>query len=220
MQQIYPDLWQSPAEQPIADVPDLITRAYLLTREDGNLLLYSTGFEDEHRHVEELGGLGRHLLSHADEAGPALQRIRSRFGSELWCHRLEADAVRQRGGVAPDGTFDGPETWSGTLEIIPSPGHTPGSTCFLYASPHDRTYLFTGDTIGRTDDGVWRNGFLPGMSNKATLIASLRMLAELQPDVVLSSAFGGQHAVNEVTSDEWRAAVDQALVPLIGNTRQ
>ncbi|HEX2114022.1 MAG TPA: MBL fold metallo-hydrolase [Alphaproteobacteria bacterium] len=213
MKQIFPDLWQTRPEQPLPNVPQLITRAYLITRPDGNLLIYSTGLEDEHRAIQELGGVSRQYLSHVDEAGPALGAIKARFGSELWGHEVEAEAVRKRSGVVPDRTFSGPETHLSDLEVIPLPGHTPGSTSYLYRSPHGRIYLFTGDTIGRDKRGVWTAGYLP-FSDKANLVASLGRLAELKPDVVLSSAFGGEHPYAEVTPETWRTAIDEALAPL------
>lgn len=214
MQQIYPDLWQTRAEQPLPSVADLVTRAYLITRADGNLLIYSTGLPEEHQAIGDLGGIRRQYLSHVDEAGPALKTLQETFGSELWGHAVEADAVLRRAGVAPNRTFTGPET-HGDLEVMPLPGHTPGSTAYLYRSLHGRTYLFTGDTIGRDDRGVWTAGYLP-FSDKAQLVATLRRLAELAPDVVLSSAFGRNHPHTEMTAPgQWRAAVDEALAPLL-----
>ena len=95
MRPIYPDLWQTRLEQPIPDVPELKTHAYLLRLADGEqILFYSSGHADEHRHIAELGGIRQQYLSHADEAGPALRAIGDRFGAELWCHHLEAEAVR------------------------------------------------------------------------------------------------------------------------------
>ncbi len=213
MKQIFPDLWQTNPEQPLPNVPELVTRAYLVTRPDGNLLFYSTGLEDEHRAIQSLGGAARQYLSHVDEAGPALAAIKARFGSELWGHEIEAEAVRRRSGVAPDRTFSGPEIHLDNLEVMPLPGHTASSTSYLYRSPHGRTYLFTGDTIGRDSNGVWTAGYLP-FSDRAKLIAALRHLATLRPDVILSSAFGGRHPYAEVTAESWRAAVDEALMPL------
>lgn len=46
--------------------------------------------------------------------------------------------------------------------MIPTPGHSPGSTCFLVHSPTGQRYLFTGDTLYRSADGSWRGGFIPG----------------------------------------------------------
>lgn len=214
MKQIFPDLWQTRPEQPLPNVPDLVTRAYVLVRPEGNLLIYSSGLEDEHDAIAELGGLRRQYLSHLDEAGPALAKIRTRFGSELWGHAAEAGDVRLRSGISPDRTFDGPETHFGALEVMPLPGHTPGSTCYLYRLPRGRSYLFTGDTIGRDDRGVWTAGLLP-FSDKPKLVATLRRLAGLEPDVVLSSAWGGAHPYAEVTPTQWRAAVEEALAPLL-----
>jgi hydroxyacylglutathione hydrolase len=214
MKQLYPDLWQTRMEQPLPNVPDLKTRAYLITRPDGNLLIYSTSHADEHAAMQGLGGVRRQYLSHVDEAGPALAQIRNRFGSELWGHTAEAEAVQRRAGVAPDRTFEAAETHLDSLEVLPLPGHTAGSTAYLYRSPHGRRYLFTGDTIGRDDHGVWTAGLLP-FSDRAQLVATLQQMAELAPDVVLSSAWGGEQPYAEVTPQSWRAAVDEAFAPLI-----
>ncbi|MBX3504656.1 MAG: MBL fold metallo-hydrolase [Parvibaculum sp.] len=210
MKQIYPDLWQTAPEQPIPSVPTLVTHAFLLTREDGNVLFYSSGLPAEHRRIGELGGLRRQYLSHQDEVGPALRAIKAEFRSELFSHAAEKDEVSQI--LIPDRTFDGPETHLGNIDVIPTPGHTPGSTCFLVRSPHERTYLFTGDTIFMNGEGLWRAGYIEGMSDRKKLKQSLELLRELAPDVVISSAApDGKHPVNEVTSESWRAAVDDAL---------
>ncbi len=212
MKQLYPDLWQTEAEHPFASAPRVSTHAYLLLRDAGNVLVYSTGHAHEHERIRALGGITRQYLSHRDEAGPALARIRDLFGSELACHRLEqaavskfapVDLILERREVLPDG-----------IEVIPTPGHTAGSTCFLYHSPHGRTYLFTGDTI-YLSDGAWENGFLADMSDKAALAESLRVLRGLAPDVVLSSASVGPVPVQELGPGDWPAGVDQALRPLL-----
>ncbi len=210
MKHIYLDLWQTRAEHPF---PGLTTHAYLLIREAGNVLFYNTGHTDELEHMGELGGVARQYLSHRDEVGPSLTRIRQMFGATLYCHRIEEDAVR---GVTPvDVTFESREVHPGGIEVIPTPGHTPGSACFLVKSPHQKTYLFTGDTIYIGDDGSWRNGFLPGTSNKPDLVESLRLLRELEPDVVISSATGGRYPYREVRPGAWKLAVDEALASLL-----
>lgn len=210
MQQIYPDLWQSAPQQPYESVPDLITRAYLLATEIGNVLIYNTGLEDELRDMGEIGGVARQYLSHIDEAGPSIARIRELYGAELWCHAAEAEAVKQQAGVAPSGTFDSAEMHPGDLEILPLPGHTIGSTCFFYRSRTGKNYLFTGDTLGLDRSGQWLAGYIPSMSDKAALLATLDQLEQLHPDVVFSSAFGDPHPYREVTASEWRKAVHTA----------
>jgi hydroxyacylglutathione hydrolase len=206
MKQIFPDLWQTEPEHPF---PGGTTRAYLLLREDGNVLFYNSSHRGDHAQMAELGGVARQYLSHKDEVGPSLARIREQFGNGLCCHRDEAETVRK---VCPvDITFHERETHLGNIEVIPTPGHTVGSTCFLVASPGGRSYLFTGDTLFVGSDGAWHNGYLAGMSDKATLRESLLLLRGLEPDVVLSSASTGEEPFRAVTPQSWRAGIDEAL---------
>src|SRR5262249_13086289 len=96
MKQIYPDLWQTPAEHPFFGVT---SHAYLLVRDTGNILFYSSGLHEEHQHIQTLGGITYQYLSHSDEAGPALAEIKKLFGSKLCCHRLEEPAGIKRGAA-------------------------------------------------------------------------------------------------------------------------
>jgi hypothetical protein len=54
VKQIYPDLWQTGAEHPF---PGLTTHAYLLVRDAGNVLFYSSGQKEEYQHIQDLGGI-------------------------------------------------------------------------------------------------------------------------------------------------------------------
>lgn len=211
MQQIYPDLWQSLIEHPFEEAPQVTTHAYLLTRPKGNVLFYNSShlLEDADQ-IEALGGVAYQFLSHRDEITPALADLREHFGAKLGIHTREAEEVR---AVSPlDLVFDARETWFDDIEVIPTPGHSPGSTSFLYASPHGRTYLFTGDTIFASEQG-WETYLIPG-SNRADLVNSLKLLRGLKPDVVISSAAVSPDGVREVTSAQWRKAVDAALEEL------
>jgi len=129
MKQIYPDLWQTRAEHPFSGVT---SHAYLLVRDTGNILFYSSGLHEEHQHIRTLGRLTYQYLSHSDAAGPALAEIKNLFGSKLCCHRFDEPAVRK---VTPaDCTFDKRETRLGNIEVIPTPGHTPGRVCLALGS--------------------------------------------------------------------------------------
>jgi hydroxyacylglutathione hydrolase len=206
MKQIYPDLWQTGPEHPF---PSVITHAYCLVRGGGNVLFYSSGITENHQHVQDLGGIIRQYLSHRDEAGSALVRIKQMFGSALCCHRLEEKAVRE---VCPvDLTFQAREIHLGDIEVIPTPGHTDGSTCFLYKSPHGKTYLFTGDTI-YPNDNAWGTLVWPGAGGSTSdLRDSLKQLRNLEPNVVISSASVGRWAFKEMSHGEWQVVVEQAL---------
>jgi glyoxylase-like metal-dependent hydrolase (beta-lactamase superfamily II) len=205
MKQIFPDLWQSRSEHPFAGVT---SHAYLLVRETGNILLYSTGLRDEYQHIKELGGIAHQYLSHRDEAGPALAEIREFFGSKLWCHRLEEPSIAKFAPV--DSLFDKREVVNG-VEVIPTPGHTDGSVCFLASSAHGKNYLFTGDTIYQ-ENRAWEtrvNGYAGG--SKSDLKNSLMLLRDLGPAVVFSSASVGSVPFKEVTAEKWRSDIDNVV---------
>ena len=206
MKQIFPDLWQTRAEHPFAGVT---SHAYLLVRDTGNILFYSSGLKDEYQHIRELGGITHQYLSHRDEAGPALAEIKELFGSKLCCHRLEEPSISKVTSV--DCLFDKRGALLKDIEVIPTPGHTDGSVCFLVRSVHGKTYLFTGDTI-YLENGVWDtrvNGYAGG--SKSDLKSSLMLLRDLGPDVVLPSASVGPLAFKEVSAEEWQSDIDNVL---------
>ena len=205
MKQIFPDLWQTQAEHPFAGVT---SHAYLLKRDTGNILFYSSGLRDEYQPMKELGGIAHQYLSHRDEAGPALAEIKQLFGSRLWCHRLEEPSISKFAPV--DNLFDKREVVN-AVEVIPTPGHTDGSVCFLVRSAHGKTYLFTGDTIYQ-ENGVWEtrvNGYAGG--SKSDLKNSLMLLRDLGPAVVFSSASVGSVPFKEVTAEEWQLDIDNLV---------
>jgi hydroxyacylglutathione hydrolase len=94
------------------------------------------------------------------------------------------------------------------LEVIMTPGHSPGSLCFYWP---DRKALFTGDvifsqSIGRTD--------LPGGSGKR-LKESIMRLSTLEVDYLLSGHSGpvlGKEAVQDnfrMVADYWFSYLDE-----------
>ena len=206
MKQIYPDLWQTRAEHPF---PSVTSHAYLLVRDNDNILFYSSGVREEYQHIQALGGIAYQYLSHRDEVGAALAEIKELFGSKLCCHRLEEPAARR---VTPvDCLFDKRESRLGNIEVVPTPGHTDGSVCFLVRSAHGKTYLFTGDTL-YMNNGAWEtriNGYAGGL--KSDLKNSLMLLRDLGPAVVISSASIGAVPFKEVSAKEWRSDIDNVL---------
>lgn len=205
MKQIETDLWETETESP---APGLTTHAYLLTREDGNVLFYNTGHLHEIEQIAQLGGVVHQYLSHRDELGESLKMIRERFGARLGGHVAEqADFAAV---CAPDILFEKREMLQDNIEVIPTPGHTPGSSCFLVHSPGGETYLFTGDTLYFNADDEWEDGYIEGYSDRATLAESLLLLRDLRPDLVLSSAFGGDAGFQRMNPDSWPDCVDRA----------
>lgn len=148
-----------------------------------------------------------HFLSHRDELGESIRQIRDLYGAKLGGHINEKSEFAEK-NCAPDIEFDRRETILGNIDVIPTPGHTPGSTCFQVLSPHGRTYLFSGDTLYFTGDG-WKPGLL-SFSDRDSLIDSLKVLQALEPDIVFSSAFSGKAGFDVVTG-HWSGKVQQAL---------
>lgn len=128
-----------------------------------------------HYHADHVGGaiFGQHI---AGIAG-----LLERVDGPVHVQRDEVRWVERTTGVAADhlaahDSGDVVRVGGIEIELIHTPGHTPGSQCFLV-----RGRLVSGDTLfldgcGRTD--------LPG-SDHRLMIESLRRLAKIDDDVVL-----------------------------------
>ncbi|MDY7102307.1 MAG: MBL fold metallo-hydrolase [Actinomycetota bacterium] len=191
MRQIYDDLWET-AELRVPGGP--ATHAYLWTPPSAaNVLFYNLGSADDLDALERAGGVDHQYLSHQDEISPMLTVLADRFGTILHSSAAEQHLVaRQR---VPDEVFDTRHVDDLGIEVIPTPGHTPGSTCFIVNGASGR-HLFTGDTIVHGADGQWFAGYFPGFSDLDDLVVTLELLAGLEPDVVVSSAFTGTRGVH------------------------
>lgn len=209
MKHVLTDLWETRTYSPF---PGLTTHAYLWT--PAHALFYSPGTDEEFDELADLGGVDDQYLSHRDEAGPMLARIAERFGAKL--HAAEADLPDIRKHAHIDVPLRGRHTDYHDIEIIPTPGHSPGSVCYLVPGAEGR-YLFTGDTLFCDQEGRWRAGYIEGFHQPAdadVIADSLRTLAEVAPDVVISSAFPGDSAVHRISPGEWRGHVAHAIAGL------
>lgn len=214
MKHVLTDLWETRTYSPF---PGLTTHAYLWT--PAHALFYSPGTDEEFDDLADLGGIDDQYLSHRDEAGPMLKTIAERFGSTL--HAAEADLADIRRHAHVDVPLTGRHTDEHGIEIIPTPGHSPGSVCYVVPGADGR-YLFTGDTLFCDATGRWMAGYIEGFHqpHDAELIAdSLRVLADLSPDVVISSAFQGDSAVHRIDPGQWRAKVVDAIAGLPTSAR-
>ncbi len=165
----------APQSLPFAPTHDI--RAFLLRRERGNLLLYSTtGVSEGAAEVRRLGGISRHYLNHGHEALFASERI----AAPLFVHEAERAAVQARYAIR--GSFSRRHMLDEDFEVIPTPGHTPGATAYLWDSGEQRL-LFTGDTI-YLNGGEWIAAVLAS-SDRAAYVESLGLIAELDFDVLV-----------------------------------
>ena len=203
MKKVLSDLWQTRTDSPF---PGLTTHAFLWTGR--NALFYSTATDADFSELEDLGGISDQYLSHRDEAGPMLTKIADHFDSTLHAPAVELLEIGQHAHV--DVPVGSRHVDVNGIEIIPTPGHSPGSTCYL-VNGAEGAYLFTGDTLVYGDAGNWWAGYIPGIADADALADSLRLLRTLNPDVVISSAFQGDSAVHRIQPGRWTDHIDEAL---------
>jgi len=201
------DLFQTRMDSPF---PGLTTHAYLWRRPAGNVLFYCPAGDADFEEIEELGGVSAQYLSHLDEAGPNLTRIAERFGRRLHAPAAELEPIAEHGRV--DVALDAVRQVDGNdVEALPTPGHSPGSTCYLVTGMGGERYLFTGDTIFPAGDGTWSTFVVPGRGDAAAMRDSIKLLGTVEPDIVISSAFAGETAIETVDAARWSQIVDQAM---------
>jgi hypothetical protein len=160
--------------EPLPFAPSLHIRAFLLERPHGNLLIYSTkGLEQHTAAIEQRGGIARQYLNHGHEAMFSSAWVTA----PLYVHEADAPSVDEVGG-----TFSTRHMVDDDFEVIPTPGHTPGATAYLWNSSSHRM-LFTGDTI-YLDEGEWVAAPLAS-SDRESYVKSLELIRELNFDVLV-----------------------------------
>ncbi len=191
METAIPGLHASQPE-PLPFAPSLNIRAFLLSRNQGNVLVYGVrGLEAEAPAIEDLGGISRQYLNHRHEAMFASDWP----SSPLFVHENERESVAEHRHVR--GTFSRRHVLDDDFEVIPTPGHTSGATAYLWDSGEQRL-LFTGDTI-YLRDGEWVAAVLAS-SDRRRYIESLELIRELKFDVLVRWAATGGQPYYAVTS--------------------
>lgn len=207
MKKLYDDIWQTTLEHPFAG---LSTHAYLLVRDEGNVLFYNTSIFEDIDGFADLGGIDIQFLSHRHESGKSLSIISKKYESKLCASELESPYI----DADIDIIVSDRQIHSFNIEIIPTPGHTDGGLCFYYHSPLGRNYLFTGDTLYRSHQ-EWKTLVFSSDGGSAdSLIKSLETLRSLKPDVVICSAYVGETAVMEMYVTQWHKIIDSNISQL------
>lgn len=185
---------------PAWDVQGIVDRA----EEDGYRVV---GALATHYHPDHVGG----NLFGMDVQG--LARLLELRGVKVWVHKEEAEGLKMITGLSDTDLVkveggDSMDVGSVKIELLHTPGHTPGSQCFLAQGR-----LVSGDTLfvngcGRVD--------LPG-GDPEKMYESLRRLAGLPETTVLypghdyadrpKSTIGEEKRTNgylRVSLDDWR----------------
>lgn len=160
---------------PLPFAPELHIRAFLLERDHGNILIYGApGVQDDT--FAAVGPIARAYLNHRHEAA---------FGDDLagvplFVHEADRDATARKRSVRA--TFTRRHMLDDDLEVIPTPGHTPGATSYLWDNGEHR-FLFTGDTVF-LHRGQWVAAVLDS-SDRASYLDSLELIRDLDYDVLV-----------------------------------
>ena len=117
-------------------------RSWLIQRADGNVMVDVPRWSAPlARRIEVMGGLAQIVLTHRDDVADH-QRWAQAFACERWIHRGDADAA-----PSAEQVLEGQEPLelAPQIELLPTPGHTPGSLCLLLGD--QRRVLFSGDHV-------------------------------------------------------------------------
>lgn len=160
---------------PLPFLKGVVVRSFLLARSQGNVIIYnSPGVSDAAGAILELGQPDRLLLSHHHEAMYGMPDL----DVPVWVHQRD----RHSTNMPIAGTFSERQMIDDDLEIIPTPGHTPGSTMFLWDTGEYRL-LFPGDSLW-VQGGEWK-AVLLGDSDRSACIDSLALLKEVEFDILV-----------------------------------
>ena len=192
--------------QPLPFAPSLHARAFLLKREQGDVLVYSTETQ------KDPGSVSRWYLNHGHEA----MFLPESMDAPLFVHEGDREAVEAKTHVRA--AFSRRFTLDNDFEAIPTPGHTPGATAYLWDNGQHR-FLFTGDTI-YLDEGEWVAAMLSS-SDRAAYVDSLALLRELEFDVLVPWVASEGQPYYAVTSQaEARRRIDAIVDRLVdGDSR-
>lgn len=160
---------------PLPFLSGVVVRSFVLEREQGNIIVYhSPGITAAAGDILAMGRPDRLLVNHWHEAMFAAPDL----DVPIFVHEND----REKTNLPVAGTFSKREKIGDDLEIIPTPGHTRGTTMFLWDNGEHRL-LFPGDTIW-VQRGKWKAVLLAERDREAYL-ASLSLLMELDFDFLV-----------------------------------
>ena len=196
METVVPGLYASPPEG-LPFGARLEIRSFLLERDAGNLLVYSTASAG--------GDVWRQYLNHWHEAAFVPEGLHA----PVFVHADDRDETEMERPVRA--SFSRRHMLDDDFEVIPTPGHTPGATAYLWDNGEHR-FLFTGDTI-MLRGAEWTTAVL-GSSDRGAYLESLALMRDLDFDVLVpwvATAGGPFHVLTDAAETRRRinALIDE-----------
>jgi len=157
---------------------DVLLRSFLLERPAGNVRVYnSPGLTASAPDIADLGGATQLLVNHWHEA---MLFGQPELGVPTFVSELDEEATARSMQIA--GTLGSRHMIDHDLEAIPTPGHTPGTTSYLWDNGSHR-FLFTGDFIW-IEDGEWKAVVIDD-TLRDDYLTSLALVRDLDFDVLV-----------------------------------
>ena len=202
MQEVYPYLFRTEPYGLFA-FGSFKVSAYLLVKPEGNLLIYSSKkIEKYFPFIEEKGGLQATFITHVHEASPYCNILADHYSVPFYSPEAEYEDISKSCNV--DKTYTGDLHYNKTFRVISTPGHTPGSSCFLWTAPDEKRILFTGDNLYPTSHERW-DGFALSKDDIPEIINSLKKIQKLDVDVVVPAGHSVENLFyKEVDKEEWK----------------
>ncbi|MGF6172399.1 MBL fold metallo-hydrolase [Ensifer sp. 4252] len=205
MEYLFDTLYGAGAER-LSFAPDFTGRAFVLRRPGGNLLVYaSRRLAEEAGSLLSAGATVRQYINHHHQAMPSCDWASGHLDAPLFGPELERRQILAHCRMG--GSFADREAHFPDFEVIPTPGHTAGSACFLWDNGQHR-HLFSGDTIYLTE-GRWIGAVLPS-SDRVAYLASLALIKTLSFDVLVPSLAKGQ-PFHQTDARETQSQIDAMM---------
>ena len=204
LEELSPGLFATPTSR-LPYQANVMLRSYVLRRPAGNIVIYnSPGISESARAITALGKPVRLLINHGHEAMYGHPSI----DLPVWVNARDSAEVGQ--SMRIDGVITRRESLDDDFEMIPTPGHTAGTTSYLWDNGAHR-FLFTGDFIW-IEDGQWKAVVLDARLRDEYL-ESLRMVRELDFDVLVpwGTTEGGPSIAQVAGQSEVRDRIDAII---------
>lgn len=200
LETVFPGLWSTQPSVLPYDA-EILIRSFLLERAVGNVIVYnSPGITSAVAHIRDAGDVTRLLINHGHEAmyGEPVVDV------PVFVH--ERDRAETARSMHVAGVFTKRQMIDDDLEVISTPGHTAGTTSYLWNNGEHR-FVFTGDFVS-IDHGEWRAVVLD--SNLRTqYLDSLALIRKSDFDVLVpGGATDDGPYVTQVDHTEARRRID------------
>ncbi|WP_421879471.1 MBL fold metallo-hydrolase [Marinoscillum sp.] len=163
---------------PVSSLPyisNVLVRSYLLVRPNGNIIIYnSLGIDQASDEIAKIGASVGLFMNHHHEA----MYGKPNLDLPIWINELD----ESKANLPITTTYSEEKIIGDDLKIIPTPGHTQGTTSFLWDNGQHR-FLFPGDSIW-FQNGEWKAVVL-GDSDRSAYLDSLETMKKLDFDFMM-----------------------------------